>query len=136
MNLNLMQLPSWHSFVDANQKTRQTIVDVLSIRDLDELSPDDLATFLEATELSAPQRDQVIKSNEKVREAGKSSPASSRRQFAPPIADPGLSYNARAAMSASTPLRIALLRVLVCAAYPSLRRNFEPLCHQVASYCR
>lgn len=50
----------WHSFVDAWLKTQQAIVEFMSFPDLDGLSSDDLITFLDLTELSDPQRRQVL----------------------------------------------------------------------------
>jgi hypothetical protein len=49
----------WRSYVDAWIKTQQAILEYLSFPDLDTLSADDLATFLESTELSDAQRKQV-----------------------------------------------------------------------------
>ena len=57
----------WHSFVDAYQKTQQAIVDYKSFPDLDRLSSGDLKTFLDNTELSSEQRDQVSGGSDKVR---------------------------------------------------------------------
>jgi hypothetical protein len=56
----------WHAFVDAYLKTQQAIVDYSSFPDLNKLSDDDLTTFLESTDLSAPQRAQVSASSDKV----------------------------------------------------------------------
>ncbi len=57
----------WHAFVDAHQKTRQAIVDYMQFPDLNKLSDDDVTTFLESTELSSPQRAQVLGASDKVR---------------------------------------------------------------------
>jgi hypothetical protein len=57
----------WHAFVDAYQKTQQAIVDYMQFPDLDRLSSEDVTTFLESTELSAPQRAQVLGASDKVR---------------------------------------------------------------------
>jgi len=56
----------WDSFVDAFLKANQAVVSYLSFPDLDQLSPDDLAAFLETSELSAPQRQQVAEAAKKV----------------------------------------------------------------------
>ena len=57
----------WHAFVDAYQKTQQAIVDYKSFPDLNRLSEDDLTTFLDSTELSSPQRTQVVGASDKVK---------------------------------------------------------------------
>jgi hypothetical protein len=57
----------WQAFVDAYVKTQQSIVDYLSIPDLDKLSNGDLVTFLEGTEFSDQQRKQVLEASDKVR---------------------------------------------------------------------
>jgi hypothetical protein len=57
----------WHAFVDAYQKTQQAIADFLSFPDLNRLSDDDVATFLESTELSNQQRAHVASADDKVR---------------------------------------------------------------------
>jgi hypothetical protein len=55
----------WHSFVDAWLKTQQAIVEFMSFPDLDNLSQDDLVTFLDSTELSGPQQNQVLSTKNK-----------------------------------------------------------------------
>lgn len=57
----------WQAFVAAHMKTRQAVIDYLTIPDLDRLSTGDLETFLESTDFSTPQRKQVLEANEKVR---------------------------------------------------------------------
>ncbi len=56
----------WDAFVDAFLKANQAVVSYMSFPDLDALPPEDLAAFLETTELSAGQRAQVIKAARKV----------------------------------------------------------------------
>lgn len=56
----------WDSFVDAFLKTNQAVISYMSFPDLDTLSPADLAAFLETSELSAPQRQQVLDAAKKV----------------------------------------------------------------------
>jgi hypothetical protein len=56
----------WDSFVDAWLKTQQAIVEFMSFPDLDNLSNDDLVAFLDSTELSVPQRNQVLSASKKV----------------------------------------------------------------------
>ena len=56
----------WDSFVDAFLKTNQAVVSFMSFPDLDTLSASDLAAFLETSELSAPQRQQVLDAAKKV----------------------------------------------------------------------
>jgi hypothetical protein len=55
----------WHSFVDAWLKTQQAIMEYMSFPDLNNLSEGDLATFIDSTELSNPQRQQVLSSSDK-----------------------------------------------------------------------
>jgi hypothetical protein len=55
----------WHSFVDAWLKTQQAIVEYMEFPDLNNLSESDLATFMESTELSNPQRQQVMSAKDK-----------------------------------------------------------------------
>jgi hypothetical protein len=55
----------WHSFVNAWLKTQQAIVEYMSFPDLDNLSDGDLVTFLDSTELSDPQRKQVLSASQK-----------------------------------------------------------------------
>jgi hypothetical protein len=55
----------WDSFVDAWLKTQQTIVEYMSFPDLDNLPPEDLAAFLDSTELSEAQRKQVASAPDK-----------------------------------------------------------------------
>ena len=55
----------WHSFVDAWLKTQQAIVEYMSFPDLNNLSESDLATFMESTGLSNPQRQQVLNAKDK-----------------------------------------------------------------------
>jgi demethoxyubiquinone hydroxylase (CLK1/Coq7/Cat5 family) len=55
----------WHAFVDAWLKTQQAIVEFMSFPDLNKLTVSDLATFIDSTELSAPQRQQVINADDK-----------------------------------------------------------------------
>jgi hypothetical protein len=55
----------WHSFVDAWLKTQQAIVEYMSFPDLNGLSESDLTTFIDSTELSNPQRQQVVKADDK-----------------------------------------------------------------------
>jgi hypothetical protein len=52
----------WKAFVDAWLKTQQAIVEYMEFPDLNNLSDNDLATFLDSTELSEPQRRQVVAS--------------------------------------------------------------------------
>jgi hypothetical protein len=49
----------WDAYVDAWVKTQQAILEQMSFPDLDALSASDLSTFLESTELSEVQRQQV-----------------------------------------------------------------------------
>jgi hypothetical protein len=56
----------WDSFVDAFLKTNQAVVSYMSFPDLDQLSAADLTTFLETSELSGPQRQQVLDATKKV----------------------------------------------------------------------
>jgi hypothetical protein len=49
----------WDAYVDAWLKTQQAILEQMSFPDLDALSACDLSTFLESTELSEAQRQQV-----------------------------------------------------------------------------
>jgi len=56
----------WDSFVDAFLKANQAVVSFTSLPDLDALSSEDLAAFLETSELSAPQRNQVLGAAKKV----------------------------------------------------------------------
>lgn len=55
----------WHCFVDAWLKTQQAIIEFMSFPDLDELSESDLTTFLDSTELSKPQREQLQNAKDK-----------------------------------------------------------------------
>jgi len=55
----------WHCFVDAWLKTQQAIVEYMSFPDLNNLSESDLATFIDSTELSTPQREQVLNAQDK-----------------------------------------------------------------------
>lgn len=55
----------WNAYVDAWIKTQQAIVDHMSFPDLNRLSESDLATFLETTELSVAQRQQVAGASDK-----------------------------------------------------------------------
>jgi hypothetical protein len=57
----------WHSFVDASQKTQQSILDYMSFPDLNKLSGEDLTAFLETSELSDQQRKQVREADDKIR---------------------------------------------------------------------
>jgi hypothetical protein len=56
----------WDAFVDAFLKTNQAVISYRSFPDLDRLSAQDLGAFLETTELSAPQRQQVAAASKKV----------------------------------------------------------------------
>jgi len=56
----------WHAFVDAHMKTQQAIIDYKSFPDLNQLSSEDLAAFLESTELSKQQCKQVAEASDKV----------------------------------------------------------------------
>jgi hypothetical protein len=56
----------WDAFVDAFLKTNQAIISYRSFPDLDRLPAEDLAAFLEITELSTPQRQQVASATKKV----------------------------------------------------------------------
>jgi hypothetical protein len=56
----------WGAFVDAFLKTNQAVVAYSSFPNLDELSQEDLAAYLEASELSAAQRKQVLDAEKKV----------------------------------------------------------------------
>jgi hypothetical protein len=56
----------WDSFVDAFLKTNQAVVSFMSFPDLDTLSAADLTAFLETSELSSPQRQQVLSATKKV----------------------------------------------------------------------
>jgi hypothetical protein len=47
-------------------KTNQAVISYRSFPDLDRLLAEDLAAFLETTELSAPQRQQVTSATKKV----------------------------------------------------------------------
>ncbi len=55
----------WNSFVDAWLKTQQAIVEFMSFPDLNKLSDSDLATFMDSTELSNSQRQQVLNAKDK-----------------------------------------------------------------------
>jgi len=55
----------WHAYSDAWLKTQQAIIDYMSFPDMDRLSDDDVNTFLETTELSEPQKKQVLASPNK-----------------------------------------------------------------------
>jgi hypothetical protein len=55
----------WNAFVDAWIKTQQAIVDQKSFPDLNSLSDSDLSVFLESTELSGQQRQQVLGAKDK-----------------------------------------------------------------------
>jgi hypothetical protein len=55
----------WNFYVDAWIKTQQAILEYMSFPDLDALSDSDLATFLDSTELSEPQRRQVSSAKDK-----------------------------------------------------------------------
>ena len=55
----------WNSYVDAWIKTQQAIVEYQSYPDLNKLSSDDFLTFLESTELSVPQRKQIVEAADK-----------------------------------------------------------------------
>jgi hypothetical protein len=57
----------WHAFVDAYNKTLQAIADFLTFPDLDKLPSEDLAAFLESTELSPQQRAQVSGATDKIK---------------------------------------------------------------------
>jgi hypothetical protein len=52
--------------VDAFLKTNQAVVSFLSFPDLDQLPQDDLAAFLESSELSEAQRQQITRASKKV----------------------------------------------------------------------
>jgi len=56
----------WDSFVDSFLKTNQAVVSFMSFPDLDMLAPADLAIFLETSELSMPQQQQVLGAAKKV----------------------------------------------------------------------
>ena len=60
----------WKAFVDAFLKTNQAVISYISFPDLDKLQTDELTSFLEASELSPPQRQQVLGATEKVRTYG------------------------------------------------------------------
>jgi hypothetical protein len=55
----------WDAFVDAFLKTNQAVISYLEFPDLDQLSQEDLAAFLESTELSPEQRQQVTVASKK-----------------------------------------------------------------------
>ena len=55
----------WDAYVDAWLKTQQAILEQMSFPDLDVLSASDLSTFLESTELSEAQRQQVALATDK-----------------------------------------------------------------------
>jgi hypothetical protein len=55
----------WHAYSDAWLKTQQAIVDYVSFPDMSRLSEDDTKTFLETTELSDAQKEQVLAAADK-----------------------------------------------------------------------
>lgn len=55
----------WRMFCDAWLKTQQAIADYLSFPDLDSLPGEDVTAFLETTELSDPQKKQVLAAGKK-----------------------------------------------------------------------
>jgi hypothetical protein len=56
----------WDAFVDAFLKTNQVVVSYFEFPDLDQLSHEVLAAFLESTELSQEQRQQVARASKRV----------------------------------------------------------------------
>jgi hypothetical protein len=61
----------WDAFVDAFLETSKAIASFQSFPDLDQLQSEDLNTFLESTELSSAQRQQVSNAEQKVKTFGK-----------------------------------------------------------------
>jgi hypothetical protein len=55
----------WEAYSDAWLKIQQAIVDYMSFPDMTKLSDDDIETFLQTTELSEPQKQQVMAASDK-----------------------------------------------------------------------